>query len=103
MGFSSHGLFSRSLIAAVRGPGRSSCGVAPRRRPLAAERLEPRLPLAVTTPFTVRYQTNDTGDITFAANTLTTAPASDPDLAGPPRPVLRLLRQGRHEPTHAGM
>ena len=79
MGFSSHGLFSRSLIAAVRGPGRPSCGVAPRRRPLAAERLEPRLPLAVTTPFTVRYQTNDTGDITFAANTLMTAPASDPD------------------------
>jgi uncharacterized repeat protein (TIGR01451 family)/fimbrial isopeptide formation D2 family protein len=37
------------------------------------------LALAVTTPFTVRYQTNDTGDITFAANTLMTAPPSDPN------------------------
>ena len=45
---------------------------------LHAEQLEPRRALAITTPFTVRYQTNDTGDITFAANTLMTAPASDP-------------------------
>lgn len=34
---------------------------------------------AVLTPFSVRYSTNDTGDIAFAANTLMTAPASDPD------------------------
>ncbi|MCX7391013.1 MAG: hypothetical protein NTX02_07470, partial [Planctomycetia bacterium] len=45
---------------------------------LTLEQLEARRALAITTPFTVRYQTNDTGDITFAANTLMTAPASDP-------------------------
>ena len=57
----------------------ASRSVRPNRvRLLEAEQLERRLPLAVTTPFTVRYQTNDTGDITFAANTLMTAPASDP-------------------------
>jgi len=38
------------------------------------EQLERRLALAVATPFTVRYTANDTGDITFAANTLMTAP-----------------------------
>ena len=52
-----------------------------RRHRLVSERLESRLPLAVTTPFTVRYTTNDTGDIIFAANTLMTAPASDPAAA----------------------
>jgi len=56
---------------------RSSRRIRPRQ--LVTEQLERRLPLAVTTPFTVRYQTNDTGDITFAANTLMTAPASDPN------------------------
>lgn len=56
----------------------------PRRsRALAAEQLERRLALAVTTPFTVRYTTNDTGDITFAANTLMTAgpPATPQQIA----------------------
>lgn len=47
-------------------------------RPLVAEQLERRLALAIVTPFAVRYTANDTGDITFAANTLMTAPASDP-------------------------
>ena len=47
-------------------------------RNLCVEQCERRRLLAVTTPFTVRYTTNDTGDITFAANTLMTAPASDP-------------------------
>ena len=55
---------------------RSSRRIRPRQ--LVTEQLERRLPLAVTTPFTVRYTTNDTGDIIFAANTLMTAPASDP-------------------------
>lgn len=51
--------------------------------PLATEQLERRLALAVTTPFTVRYTTNDTGDITFAANTLMTAgpPATAQEIA----------------------
>ena len=35
----------------------------------------------VTTPFSVRYSTNTTGNIAFAANTLMTAPASDPAAA----------------------
>jgi len=43
---------------------------------LHAETLERRLAPAVATPFTVRFTTNDTGDITFAANTLMTAPAT---------------------------
>jgi uncharacterized repeat protein (TIGR01451 family)/fimbrial isopeptide formation D2 family protein len=71
-------VFSRSLAGAVRGHRRPSRGTQPRRRELASEQLERRLALAVTTPFKVRYETNDTGDITFAANTLMTAPASDP-------------------------
>lgn len=67
--------------------GRSSGGRAtwPRRRsgrgrttprPLGQEPLERRLALAVTTPFGVRFTADTTGDITFAANTLMTAPAS---------------------------
>jgi uncharacterized repeat protein (TIGR01451 family) len=54
-----------------------------RRRPLSSEQLERRLALAVTTPFTVRFTTNDTGDITFAANTLMTAgpPATPQQIA----------------------
>jgi uncharacterized repeat protein (TIGR01451 family)/fimbrial isopeptide formation D2 family protein len=54
-----------------------------RRSRLSAEPLERRLALAVTTPFTVRYTTNDTGDITFAANTLMTAgpPATPQQIA----------------------
>ncbi len=53
------------------------------RAPLATEQLERRLALAVTTPFTVRFTTNDTGDITFAANTLMTAgpPATPQQIA----------------------
>ena len=78
MGTSSRGLFSRSLGGAARAPRRLSRGIQPQCRELASEQLERRLALAVTTPFTVRYQTNDTGDITFAANTLMTAPPSDP-------------------------
>jgi uncharacterized repeat protein (TIGR01451 family)/fimbrial isopeptide formation D2 family protein len=74
---------SRSTIftrfpAAVRSKRKPARGTQPRRRELASEQLERRLALAVTTPFKVRYETNDTGDITFAANTLMTAPASDP-------------------------
>ena len=55
----------------------------PAARPLDAERLEQRLALAVVTPFTVRYTANDTGDITFAANTLMTAgpPATPTQIA----------------------
>ena len=75
---SSRGLFSRALGAGVRGSRREACGLRGRPSQLATEQLERRLALAVTTPFTVRYTTNDTGDITFAANTLMTAPASDP-------------------------
>lgn len=51
-----------------------------RRRPRSSggvvEHLEPRLALAVATPFDVRFTTTTTGDITFAANTLMTAPAT---------------------------
>lgn len=61
------GLFSRRELRIRRIPSRR------RERPLG-EQLESRLALAVATPFTVRYTTNDTGDITFAANTLMTAP-----------------------------
>jgi len=78
MNRSSRGLFSRALGAGVRGSRRQACGLLGRPSELATEQLERRLALAVTTPFTVRYETNDTGDITFAANTLMTAPASDP-------------------------
>jgi len=59
------------------GRGRRPRGVIQRFR-LGTEQLERRRALAVITPFTIRYQTNDTGDITFAANTLMTAPPSDP-------------------------
>lgn len=55
-------------LASRRRRQRSSAGV--------VERLEPRLALAVATPFGVRYTTTTTGDITFAANTLMTAPAT---------------------------
>ena len=58
--------------------GRSHIDRSVSREKLTLEQLEARRALAITTPFTVRYQTNDTGDITFAANTLMTAPASDP-------------------------
>ncbi|MCX7431729.1 MAG: hypothetical protein NTY17_12140, partial [Planctomycetia bacterium] len=78
MGSSRSTIFTR-FPAAVRSHRRPSRGTQPRRRELASEQLERRLALAVTTPFTVRYTTNDTGDITFAANTLMTAPASDPN------------------------
>ena len=47
-----------------------------KRQGLGAEPLERRLALAVTAPFEVRFTTDTTGDITFAANTLMTAPAS---------------------------
>ena len=40
--------------------------------------LSPWTHAAVTTPFSVRFTANDTGNITFAANTLMTASASDP-------------------------
>lgn len=40
--------------------------------------LSPWTEAAVTTPFSVRFTANDTGNITFAANTLMTASASDP-------------------------
>jgi hypothetical protein len=59
------------------GRGRRPRGVIQRFR-LGTEQLERRRALAVITPFTIRYQTNDTGDITFAANTLMTAPSDDP-------------------------
>jgi uncharacterized repeat protein (TIGR01451 family)/fimbrial isopeptide formation D2 family protein len=64
--------FTRSVRPAVRS-----------RRLLDTEQLERRLALAVTTPFTVRFTTNDTGDITFAANTLMTAgpPATPQQIA----------------------
>lgn len=75
---SSRGLFSRALGAGVRGSRHQACRLRGRPSELATEQLERRLALAVTTPFTVRYTTNDTGDITFAANTLMTAPPSDP-------------------------
>ena len=77
MGSSRSTIFTR-FPAAARSQRRPARGAQARRRQLAAEPLEKRLALAVTTPFTVRYTTNDTGDITFAANTLMTAPASDP-------------------------
>ena len=78
MGLSRSTIFAR-FPAAVRFQRLPSRGTRARRRHLAAEPLEKRLALAVTTPFTVRYTTNDTGDITFAANTLMTAPPSDPN------------------------
>lgn len=58
-------------------------GVRRRRRPPAMEQFERRLALAIVTPFTVRYTTNDTGDIAFAANTLMTAgpPATPTEIA----------------------
>ena len=40
--------------------------------------LSPWTEAAVTTPFSVRFTANDTGNTTFAANTLMTASASDP-------------------------
>jgi uncharacterized repeat protein (TIGR01451 family) len=64
------------------------CGLAgrPRRAPRLdclprLEVLEARNLLTLITPFAPRYQTNDTGDIAIVANTLMTAPASDPDAA----------------------
>ncbi|NCX99225.1 MAG: DUF11 domain-containing protein, partial [Planctomycetia bacterium] len=58
----------------------------------AAESLEQRLALAVVTPFDVRFSTNDTGDVTFAANTIMTAPGDSPRAqlarAGIPDPIL---------------
>ena len=52
-------------------------------RNLGVEQCERRRLLAVTTPFTVRFTANDTGDITFAANTLMTAgpPATPTQIA----------------------
>ncbi|MFM1995754.1 MAG: hypothetical protein RLZZ111_141, partial [Planctomycetota bacterium] len=64
----------------TRRPRRSSPpAAAPRRRSRGldrAEALEQRLALAVVTPFDVAYTANARGDITIAANTLMTAPAS---------------------------
>lgn len=62
-----------NLFATSRFPTARRLRRVDRRRPLSSEQLERRLALAVTTPFTVRFTTNDTGDITFAANTLMTA------------------------------
>jgi hypothetical protein len=65
-----------------------------RRAPVigAAEGLERRLALAVVTPFDVRFTANDTGDITFAANTIMTAPGDSQRAqlarAGIPDPIL---------------
>jgi hypothetical protein len=51
----------------------------PRRsRFLSADLLERRILPGVITPFTPRFTTNATGDITIVANTEMTAPASDP-------------------------
>lgn len=44
----------------------------------SCEPLERRLLPAVITPFTPRFSANANGDILFVANTLMTAPASDP-------------------------
>jgi hypothetical protein len=60
-----------------RGPKNRLAERLSRRRPTPlgpAERLERRLALAVVTPFDVRFSANDTGDITFAVNTIMTAP-----------------------------
>ncbi len=46
---------------------------------ISADVLESRTLLSVITPFTPRFTTNATGDIAIVANTLMTAPASDPD------------------------
>jgi uncharacterized repeat protein (TIGR01451 family)/fimbrial isopeptide formation D2 family protein len=82
MGSSRATIFTR-FPATVRSQRRNARGAQARRRELASEQLERRLALAVTTPFTVRYTTNDTGDITFAANTLMTAgpPATPQQIA----------------------
>ena len=45
---------------------------------LLTDVLESRTLLSVITPFTPRFTTNATGDIAIVANTLMTAPASDP-------------------------
>lgn len=68
----------RGEFFSSRHSGKASSG-----RPLTGERLEHRLALAVVTPFTVRFTANDTGDITFAANTLMTAgpPATPTQIA----------------------
>ena len=48
--------------------------------------------MAVVTPFDVRFSTNDRGDVTFAANTIMTAPGDSPRAqlarAGIPDPIL---------------
>lgn len=78
---------SRRLTCAERTGNHQEMVVTRRQRRSALrlhlEQLESRLPLAVTTPFTVRYTANDTGDITFAANTLMTAgpPATPQQIA----------------------
>jgi uncharacterized repeat protein (TIGR01451 family) len=84
--------------AAARGRApRNRLGKQPERRRRTCafggtERLEQRLALAVVDPFLVRFTANDTGDITFASNTIMTAPG-DSDRAqlaraGIPDPVL---------------
>jgi|688.fasta_scaffold54607_2 uncharacterized repeat protein (TIGR01451 family) len=69
-----------------RGPGAvtgRSHGRQPGRRNRLArfsgEKLENRLALAVETPFTPVYAANLTGNISFAANTLMTAPGNSPE------------------------
>jgi hypothetical protein len=57
-------------------PGRVASGL---RDGGCVERLENRLALAVVSPFDVRFTANDTGDITFAANTIMTAPGDSPE------------------------
>jgi uncharacterized repeat protein (TIGR01451 family) len=79
-----------------RGPGSRLAKRLQRRRraPVVgtAEGLERRLALAVVTPFDVRFTANDTGDITFAANTIMTAPGDTLQAqrarAGIPDPIL---------------
>jgi uncharacterized repeat protein (TIGR01451 family) len=48
---------------------------------LSADQLECRTLLSVITPFTPRFTMNATGDIAIVANTLMTAPSSDPAAA----------------------
>ena len=66
---------SRNSARGMAGRGRPSPTRRRQQRVLEpVERLEQRLPLAVVTPFDVRFTANEAGDITFAANTIMTAP-----------------------------
>lgn len=65
----------RNSASGIAGRGRPSPTRRRQQRVLEpVERLEQRLPLAVVTPFDVRFTANEAGDITFAANTIMTAP-----------------------------